>query len=285
MKKIVVMSGKGGVGKSTVAANLAFTLSKKGYRTGLLDCDIHGPSIPKLLGLEDVRGVDSKEGKLKPVEVDGVKVFSMGFMLPSRDTPVVWRGPVKHKFIQEALQNVDWGELDYLVIDLPPGTGDEVISIVQVAKPEGAVIVTTPQSVALEDVRKAVNFSIHVGVPVIGVIENMSGMLCPHCGKPIEVFGAGGGKKLAEEMAVPFAGSIPLDTTIFRSGEDGKPFVRTDSPSAEIFEKIVDELLENMKAIEEELKKIKEKLEKESKEKEKAKGEKEEEKKEEEDEK
>ncbi len=267
MKKIVVMSGKGGVGKSTVAANLAFMLSQKGNKTGLLDCDIHGPSIPKLLGLEDVRGLDSKEGKLEPIKLNGVKVFSMGFMLPSRDTPVVWRGPIKHKFIQEAIEKVDWGELDFLVIDLPPGTGDEVISIVQLAKPDGSVVVTTPQSVALEDVRKAVNFSIHVGVPVIGVIENMSGMLCPHCRKPIEVFGSGGGRKLAEEMAVPFVGSIPVDASIFRSGEEGKPFVKQNSESTRIFGKIVDELLENLETIGEEMKKLKEKAEKEKKEK------------------
>ncbi|RLI86625.1 MAG: ATP-binding protein [Archaeoglobales archaeon] len=251
MKKMVVMSGKGGVGKSTVAANLAFMLSQKGYKTGLLDCDIHGPSIPKLLGLENIRGLDSKEGKLLPVEIDGVKVFSMGFMLPTRDTPVIWRGPIKHKFIQEALQNVDWGELDYLVIDLPPGTGDEVISIVQLAKPDGSVIVTTPQSVALEDVRKAVNFSIHVEVPVIGVIENMSGMICPHCGKKIDIFGSGGGKKLAEEMSVPFVGSIPLDMSIFKSGEEGKPFVKWNSESTQAFSKIVDELIKNLKKVEE----------------------------------
>lgn len=248
---MVVMSGKGGVGKSTVAANLAFMLSQKGYKTGLLDCDIHGPSIPKLLGLENIRGLDSKEGKLLPVEIDGVKVFSMGFMLPTRDTPVIWRGPIKHKFIQEALQNVDWGELDYLVIDLPPGTGDEVISIVQLAKPDGSVIVTTPQSVALEDVRKAVNFSIHVEVPVIGVIENMSGMICPHCGKKIDIFGSGGGKKLAEEMSVPFVGSIPLDMSIFKSGEEGKPFVKWNSESTQAFSKIVDELIKNLKKVEE----------------------------------
>ncbi len=266
MKKLAVMSGKGGVGKSTVAVNLAFALKKKGYRVGLLDCDVHGPSVPKLLGLEEVRGLDAKDGKIKPIDVQGVKVFSMGFMLPSRDTPVVWRGPIKHKFIEEALNNVDWGEIDYLVIDLPPGTGDEVISMVQLAKPDGSVIVTTPQSVALEDVRKAINFSIHAGVPVIGVIENMSGMVCPHCGKPIEVFGAGGGKKLAAEMAVPFAGSIPLDTSIFKSGEDGKPFVDMDSPSAEIFEKIVDELLENLEAVKEELKRLEEKAKKAKKE-------------------
>jgi len=237
MKKLAVMSGKGGVGKSTVAVNLAFALKKKGYKVGLLDCDVHGPSVPKLLGLEDVRGLDAKEGKIKPLDVQGVKVFSMGFMLPSRDTPVVWRG-------------------------LPPGTGDEVISMIQLAKPDGSVIVTTPQSVALEDVRKAINFSIHAGVPVIGVIENMSGMVCPHCGKPIEVFGSGGGKKLAAEMAVPFAGSIPLDTSIFKSGEDGKPFVDLDSPSAEIFEKIVDDLLENLEMVKEELKKLEEKAKK-----------------------
>ncbi len=266
MKKLVVMSGKGGVGKSTVAVNLAFALKKKGYKVGLLDCDVHGPSVPKLLGLEDVRGLEAKEGKIKPIEVQGVKVFSMGFMLPSRDTPVVWRGPIKHKFIEEALNNVDWGEIDYLVIDLPPGTGDEVISIVQLAKPDGCVVVTTPQSVALEDVRKAINFAIHAGVPVVGVIENMSGLICPHCGKTIEVFGAGGGKKLSAEMAVPFAGSIPLDTTIFKSGEDGKPFVDLDSPSSKVFEEIVDNILENLKMVQEELKRLQEKAEKAKKE-------------------
>jgi Mrp family chromosome partitioning ATPase len=246
MKKIVVMSGKGGVGKSTVAANLAFTLAAKGFKTGLLDCDIHGPSIPKMLGLENVRGLEAKDEKFKPVEVNGLKVVSMGFLLPSPDTPVIWRGPVKHGFIKQVLEQVDWGDLDYLVIDLPPGTGDEVISIVQLAKPDGAVVVTTPQDVALEDVRKAVNFALHVGLPVVGIVENMSGLICPHCSKRIDVFGAGGGKKLAEEMLVPFVGQIPLDPEIVKSGDEGKPFVQMGTKTAEIFSEIVDKILSNI---------------------------------------
>lgn len=246
MKKIVVMSGKGGVGKSTVAANLAFTLALKGFKTGLLDCDIHGPSIPKMLGLTNIHGLETKDGKFKPVEVNGIKVVSMGFLLPSPDMPVIWRGPVKHGFIKQVLEQVDWGDLDYLVIDLPPGTGDEVISIVQLAKPDGAVIVTTPQDVALEDVRKAVNFALHVGLPVLGIVENMSGLLCPHCSKRIDVFGTGGGKKLAEEMGVPFVGEIPLDPEVVKSGDEGKPFVQKGTKTAKIFSEIVDKILNNI---------------------------------------
>ncbi len=246
MRKIVVMSGKGGVGKSTVAANLAFTLALKGFKTGLLDCDIHGPSIPKMLGLTNIHGLETKDKKFKPVEVNGLKVVSMGFLLPSPDMPVIWRGPVKHGFIKQVLEQVDWGDLDYLVIDLPPGTGDEVISIVQLAKPDGAVIVTTPQDVALEDVRKAVNFALHVGLPVLGIIENMSGLLCPHCSKRIDVFGTGGGKKLAEEMGVPFVGEILLDPEVVKSGDEGKPFVQKGTKTAEIFSEIVDKILSNL---------------------------------------
>ena len=244
MKKLVVMSGKGGVGKSTVAANIAFALTMKGYKVGLLDSDLHGPSIPKILGLEDAKLV-VEEGKLKPAEVNGLKVVSIQFLLPSKDSPVVWRGPMKHKFLEQIFNEVNWGKLDYLVIDCPPGTGDEVISVVQLAQPDAAVIVTTPQSVALEDVRKAINFA-KKGIQKIFLIENMSGLICPHCGKRIDVFGVGGGKKLAEETGVKFLGSVPLDPEIMKSCEDGKPFVKLDTESSKVFREIVDRLIEEI---------------------------------------
>ncbi len=245
MKKIVVMSGKGGVGKSTVAANIAFALTMKGYKVGLLDSDLHGPSIPKILGLEDLKGLEVSEGKLKPAEVDGLKVVSIQFLLPSKDSPVVWRGPMKHKFLEQIFKDVDWGDLDYLIIDCPPGTGDEIISIFQLANPDAAVIVTTPQSVAIEDVRKAINFA-KKAVGKIYLIENMSGLICPHCGKRIDVFGVGGGKKLAEEMGVKFLGEIPLDPEIMKSCENGKPFVKFDFDSAKVFRDIVDTLVKEV---------------------------------------
>jgi Mrp family chromosome partitioning ATPase len=191
------------------------------------------------LGLENVSGLEVVDGKLKPVETEGLKVVSIGFMLPSKDSPVIWRGPIKHGFIKQVLEDVNWGELDYLLIDCPPGTGDEIISIFQLAKPDAAVIVTTPQSVALEDVRKAVNFA-KKAIQKIYLIENMSGLICPHCGNKIDVFGSGGGKKLAEEMGIKFLGSVPLDPEIMKSCEDGKPFVKLDMRSAEIFKSIVD---------------------------------------------
>ncbi len=245
MKKLVVMSGKGGVGKSTVAANIAFALTMKGYRVGLLDSDLHGPSIPKILGLEDLKGLEVVDGKLKPAEVNGLKVVSIQFLLPSKDSPVVWRGPMKHKFLEQIFNDVNWGELDFLVIDCPPGTGDEIISIFQLAKPDAAVIVTTPQSVALEDVKKAINFA-KKGVQKIFLIENMSGLICPHCGKRIDVFGVGGGKKLAEETGIKFLGSVPLDPEIMKSCEEGQPFVKLNMNSAKVFKEIVDKLVQEV---------------------------------------
>ncbi len=245
MKKIVVMSGKGGVGKSTVAANIAFALTMKGYKVGLLDSDLHGPSIPKILGLDNLKGLEVVEGKLKPAEVNGLKVVSIQFLLPSKDAPVVWRGPMKHKFLEQIFNDVNWGDLDYLVIDCPPGTGDEIISIFQLAKPDAAVIVTTPQSVALEDVKKAINFA-KKAIQKIYLIENMSGLICPHCGKRIDVFGAGGGKKLADEMDIKFLGSVPLDPEIMKSCEEGKPFVKLDMNSAKLFKEIVEKLIQEV---------------------------------------
>ena len=223
--KIVVLSGKGGVGKSTVAVNLAAALAAAGKRVGLLDVDIHGPSIPTMLGLEG-SAVAGPDGELQPIEAEGIKVMSIGFFLEHPDHAVVWRGPMKTTVIKQFLQDVVWGELDYLVIDSPPGTGDEPLSVCQLAKPDGAVIVTTPQKVAAVDVRKSITFCRLIEVPVLGVVENMSGFACPKCGEISSILGAGGGKKIAHDMGVPFLGSIPIDPVIAESGDAGLAFVR-----------------------------------------------------------
>ena len=248
--KIAVMSGKGGVGKSTVAANLSLSLQLKGQRVGLLDADIHGPTIPKMLGIEDVK-LGVMEGGIAPAMVpSGLKVVSMGFLLQDRDTPVIWRGPMKMGAISQFLGEVAWGELDFLVVDLPPGTGDEPLSIAQlIPAMDGSLIVTTPQEVALTSVRKCINFSKTLGIPVLGIIENMSGFVCPHCGKKIEVFGSGGGEAAARELSVPFLGRIPLEPEIVRSGESGTPFVLNEEKSPSVvadFDSIVSKLAEGM---------------------------------------
>jgi Mrp family chromosome partitioning ATPase len=242
---VVVMSGKGGVGKSTVAANLAFALSTKGKSVGLLDCDIHGPSIPKLLGIENTPPEASQEG-IQPIIIPpSLKVMSMAFLLPSTDSPVIWRGPMKMKVLKDFLGQVRWGNLDYLVIDLPPGTGDEPLSIGQLLpNSDGAIIVTTPQDVALLSVRKSITFAKTLNMPVIGIIENMSGFVCPHCGKEVTIFGSGGGEKAASELGLPFLGKLPLDPSIVESGEQGKPFVvfQKDTSTSKAFFQIVDEI-------------------------------------------
>jgi len=240
--KIVVMSGKGGVGKSTVAANLAFSLSMSGSDVGLLDVDIHGPNIPKMLGIEDERVTGDEKGILPILVPPHLKVMSMGFLLSTKDTPVIWRGPVKMGAIRQFLGEVHWGDLDYLIIDLPPGTGDEPLSIAQlIPNSSGAIIVTTPQDVALLDSRKAVTFARTLNMPVIGIIENMSGFACPHCGKTIDLFKTGGGQKAALELQVPFLGKVPIDPKIVETGDSGKPFVLeySKSESAKVFEEIV----------------------------------------------
>jgi ATP-binding protein involved in chromosome partitioning len=243
--KIVIMSGKGGVGKSTVATNLAFSLSMNGADVGLLDVDIHGPNIPKMLGIEDERITGDGRG-IFPIEVPPrLKVMSMGFLLSSKDTPVIWRGPVKMGAIRQFLGEVHWGDLDYLIIDLPPGTGDEPLSIAQlIPNSSGAIIVTTPQDVALLDSRKAVQFARTLNMPVIGIIENMSGMVCPHCGKSIDLFKSGGGHRAALELQVPFLGKVPIDPKIVETGDSGKPFVLeySKSDSANVFREIVDKI-------------------------------------------
>lgn len=242
---IVIMSGKGGVGKSTVATNLAFSLSMNGAEVGLLDVDIHGPNIPKMLGIEDERITGDATG-IFPIDIPPhLKVMSMAFLLSSKDTPVIWRGPVKMGAIRQFLGEVHWGDLDYLIIDLPPGTGDEPLSIAQlIPNSSGAIIVTTPQEVALLDSRKAVTFARTLNMPVIGIIENMSGFVCPHCSRSIDLFGTGGGRRAALDLSVPFLGRIPIDPKIVETGDGGKPFVLeySKSESAKVFGEIVDKV-------------------------------------------
>jgi Mrp family chromosome partitioning ATPase/predicted Fe-Mo cluster-binding NifX family protein len=222
--KLLVMSGKGGVGKSTVAANLAVSLALAGNSVGLLDVDIHGPSIPKLMGLDRSQLVLNGH-EIVPIEVGGLKVMSIGFMLPSAADAVIWRGPMKYSLIHQFLKDVDWGPLDYLVIDAPPGTGDEPLSVAQlVGQPAGAVLVTTPQDLAIADVRRSVSFCEKLNLPVVGIIENMSGLMCPHCRTEIPLFKTGGGALLAHEMNVPFLGSIPIDPEIVECGDNGTPY-------------------------------------------------------------
>ncbi len=224
--KIVVLSGKGGVGKSTVAVNLAVSIAAKGLKVGLLDVDIHGPSVPKLLGLEGVMARGSGEKMIHSVKYsDNLVVMSVGFLMEDADQAVVWRGPLKYGIIKQFLSEVVWGELDYLIVDSPPGTGDEPLSVCQlIPEPDGAVIVTTPQDVALADVRKSVTFCRQLNMNVIGVIENMSTFVCPHCGEVTEIFKSGGGEAMAENMGVNFLGKIPLEPHIVHSGDEGNPF-------------------------------------------------------------
>jgi ATP-binding protein involved in chromosome partitioning len=244
---ILVLSGKGGVGKSTVSVNLAFALANHGKKVGLLDLDFHGPNIPKMLGIEDQRPAVLANA-IEPVHVTGnLAVMSMAFLLPDTSTPVVWRGPMKMGAIQQFLAEVNWGALDYLVVDLPPGTGDEALTIAQLApNVRGAVIVTTPQDVAVMDAIKATKFIEKLDLPVIGVIENMSGMVCPHCGVTIDLFSTGGGKKAAEDLGVPFLGAIPLDPEMVKAGDEGRPYIlrHVNSPTW----KAVDSVMENLVA-------------------------------------
>jgi len=244
--KIIVLSGKGGVGKSTVATNIAIVLSLKGKKVGLMDVDIHGPSIPKMLGLEGAKLRGSEEGMLPVDYSDSLKVMSIGFILRDQKDAVIWRAPLKHKLIRDFLTDVKWGELDYLIVDSPPGTGDEPISVMQLLEnADGAVIVTTPQDVALIDVKKAITFCRQVNLPVIGVVENMSGFVCPYCGKTVDIFKTGGGQEMASEMDVPFLGRIPIEPKIVESGDSGKPYLQyyRDSEASRAFDTIIQPIL------------------------------------------
>ncbi|HUK92880.1 MAG TPA: Mrp/NBP35 family ATP-binding protein [Methanomicrobiales archaeon] len=244
---ILVLSGKGGVGKSTVAVNLAYSLAGRGRKVGLLDLDIHGPNIPKMLGIEGERPAVIGN-RIEPVHATGnLSVISMGFFLADASTPVVWRGPMKMAAIRQFLDEVNWGHLDELVVDLPPGTGDEALTIAQLAPNlRGAVIVTTPQDVSVIDAVKAVKFVEKLEIPVLGIIENMSGMVCPHCGGAIDLFGTGGGRKAATDLHVPFLGAIPLDPALAEAGDRGRPFVARggDSPTGKAVGAVMERLVE-----------------------------------------
>jgi Mrp family chromosome partitioning ATPase len=245
--RILVFSGKGGVGKSTVAANLALALSLRDRKVGLLDVDIHGPNLAKMLGVEDKK-LEISHDSIKAVPVNkNLKLVSMSFLLDSPDLPVIWRGPMKMKVIQQFLGDVEWGDLDWLVIDSPPGTGDEPLSVAQLIPATGAIIVTTPQEVSVLDSRKAVIFAMKLNLKVLGIVENMSGMSCPHCGQRIDLFKMGGGELAAAELSVPFLGRIPIDPRIVISGDEGKPFAvhQADSEAAKAFQEIVDRIVDD----------------------------------------
>ncbi|HLB68008.1 MAG TPA: Mrp/NBP35 family ATP-binding protein [Thermoplasmata archaeon] len=247
--KIVVMSGKGGVGKTSVAANLSVVLAREG-RVGLVDADVTGPDVAKIMGVEDAQVKATEHGMEPVLGPNGVKVISMAHLV-DRDTAVVWRGPLKIKALKQMLGDVEWGELDYLVIYLPPGTSDEPLSIAQeIPDADGAVVVTTPQEVSLLDVRKSIAFAKAVRLPILGIVENMSGMTCPHCGKFIDVFKVGGGEAAAKELGLPFLGRIPLDPSIVVGGDAGRPFVleHPDSEATKAFEAVVAKLKEQLKA-------------------------------------
>jgi len=241
--KLIVGSNKGGVGKSTVTTNLAVALAEKGFKVGLADADLHGPNIPKLLNAENVR-LKSTDVGIDPYETkNGLKVASLGFLIEDPNMHIAWRDAVKYDFIIELLGNINWGELDYLLFDLPPGTGNEQITIIDfIGDVDGAVIVTTPQALAVLDARKMISFARDSNVPIVGVIENMSTLTCPHCAKDIDVFKTGGGEKLAEELVLPYLGKIPLDMDITICSDSGEPVVlsKPDSAAAKAFLNLAD---------------------------------------------
>ncbi len=232
---VAVGSGKGGVGKTTVAVNLAVALARLGYHTGLLDADVYGPNVPLMTNINQQPRVLG-ENRIEPLQNYGVKIISVGFLNPG-DKPLVWRGPMLHSIIRQFLQQVEWGELDYLVVDLPPGTGDVVISLFQTVPLTGAVVVSTPSDVSLQDGRKAIEMFRTARVDILGIVENMSSLICPHCHKEIDIFSKGGVAKTAEQFGVPFLGSIALDPDIRKGGDSGKPAVLEgeSSPHAKSF--------------------------------------------------
>lgn len=241
--KILVMSGKGGVGKSTVSVNLAIGLAKQGHKVGLMDVDIHGPDVVRMLNLKGtIEPPESPDALIPPLKYDdNLKVVSLEYMMQDRDEAIIWRGPLKIQAIRQFVSDMDWGELDYLVIDAPPGTGDEPLSVAQTIPHVKAVVVTTPQKVALADVRKSINFCKTVKVEIAGVVENMSGFVCPHCDKTVDIFKSGGGEQLARELDLPFLGKIPMDPKVVMAGDDGSPYLSSDadSPATKAFSEIV----------------------------------------------
>ncbi len=251
---IAVGAGKGGVGKSTTSVNLAVALSRRGARVGLMDADVYGPNIPQMLGIKDQPEV-SDDKKMIPPVAHGIKVISMGMLVPA-DQPIIWRGPMLHGAVQQFMRDVAWGELDYLVVDLPPGTGDVSLSMAQSVPVAGAVVVTTPQSVSVSDVRKAVGMYRQLNIPILGVIENMSHFVCPHCGEVTDIFGTGGGEAMATDLGIPFLGKVPIDTRVRKGGDEGVPIVvaAPEAKAAKAFDELASKVaaqvsIQNMRVL------------------------------------
>ncbi|MCI2412060.1 Mrp/NBP35 family ATP-binding protein [Cuniculiplasma divulgatum] len=240
---IMVMSGKGGVGKSTFSVNIAVTLARK-YRVGLIDADINGPDDPKLLGVTKEK-LYTQDGGILPIDSPyGVKVISMAFLLPDEKTAVIWRGALRHKAVQQFLEDTIWDNIDYGILDFPPGTGDEALTVSQlVPQADGVVIVVTPQDLALLDAKKAINFAEQMHIKVLGIVENMSGFACPHCGEITDIFRSGGAEELAKELNIPFLGKIPIFPEIVQNGDEGIPAVEASEKVREVYEKIAEKLL------------------------------------------
>ncbi|MFO7666896.1 MAG: Mrp/NBP35 family ATP-binding protein [Desulfobacterales bacterium] len=242
--KFIIMSGKGGVGKTSTSVNLAIALSNKGFQVGLMDVDLHGPDVPRMLGLNGMLDL-SKNHKLSPMKYsDHLSAVSIESLTPNKDDAIIWRGPIKYSAIKQFIGDVDWGELDFLLIDSPPGTGDEPLTVAQTIKDAKAIIVTTPQEVSLADVRKSINFCKTVKMEIFGLIENMSGFICPHCNKTIDLFGVGGGERTARETGIEFLGKIPFDQKVVSCGDAGLSLVdkHSDSPVAMAFDSIADKM-------------------------------------------
>lgn len=250
--KILVMSGKGGVGKSTVAVNLALGLANKGYKVGLMDVDLHGPDICRMLDLTGSLEAPKNPTDLVPPLVynDNVKVVSLEYMMKDRDEAIIWRGPLKIQAIRQFVSDMDWGELDYLIVDAPPGTGDEPLSVAQTIPNVQAIVVTTPQAVALADVRKSINFCKTVEMPIVGVVENMSGFICPHCDETVDIFSSGGGEKTARDFDLAFLGKVPMDPRVVVAGDTGIPYLSSDedTPAIAAFNKIVESVEQRLPA-------------------------------------
>lgn len=245
--KFMVFSGKGGVGKTTVAVNLAYRIMSKGYKVGLIDIDIHGPNVIKIMGLEKEELI-SRNGKIEPIKAfSNMKVISTASMLESEDSPVIWRGPLKMKLIRQFLSDVNWGSIDYMIIDSPPGTGDEPLSMAQLMPDlNGGIVITTPQNMATLDAKKSIRFAQQLKLPFIGVIENMSGFICPHCGERIDIFKTGGGQRIAAEMGVEFLGRIPYDERLMSLSDDGKLYLenyKNSTPVTEAFNYISNKII------------------------------------------
>jgi Mrp family chromosome partitioning ATPase len=242
--KLIVMSGKGGVGKTSTSVNLALALSRKGFRVGLMDVDLHGPDVPRMLGLEGLLDLDENQ-KLRPLRhSDNLSVISIEALTPSKDSAIIWRGPLKYAAIRQFIGDVGWGQLDYLIIDSPPGTGDEPLTVAQTIGDAQAVIVTTPQEISLADVRKSINFCQTVGMKILGLIENMSGFVCPHCGQSVDLFGCGGGERTALSAGIPFLGRVPFDQRMVECADRGRSVIidHQQSPVAEALARIADEV-------------------------------------------